>query len=129
VPGAAWFRVVPRGAVERRKAQCSVVPSANSPEKRLLSRLAHFVSIPSRKEKRMKKLLLFASILALALAGCQKKEEPKPAEPPKAEAPAPAPAAPAAPAADAKDGAAPAAAPAADAKDGKDAAPGDPAKK
>jgi hypothetical protein len=84
---------------------------------------------PLKKGNRMKKSLLFASFLALALAGCQKKEEPKPAEPPKAEASAPAPAAPAAPAADAKDGAAPAAAPAADAKDGKDAAPADPAKK
>jgi len=87
------------------------------------------VSIPSGKEKRMKNSLLLASLVALALVGCQKKEEPKPAEPPKAEAPAPAPAAPPAPAADAKDGAAPAAAPAGDAKDAKDAAPADPAKK
>lgn len=43
----------------------------------------------------MKKSLLIASLLALALAGCQKKEEAKPAEAPKAEAPAAAPAAPA----------------------------------
>jgi uncharacterized lipoprotein YehR (DUF1307 family) len=45
----------------------------------------------------MKKSLLFAAMLAIALAACGKKEEAKPAE-----APAAAPAAPAAPAADAK---------------------------
>ena len=71
----------------------------------------------------MKKSLLIASLLALALAGCQKKEEAKPAEAPKAEAPAAAPAAPApenkdaaAPAPENKDAAAPAAAPAEPAK-------------
>ncbi len=45
----------------------------------------------------MKKSLVFAAMLAIALAACGKKEEAKPAE-----APASAPAAPAAPAADAK---------------------------
>lgn len=56
----------------------------------------------------MKKSLVLAAMLAIALAACGKKEEPKPVEAPAA---APAAAAPAAPAADA-----PAAAPAADAK-------------
>ena len=59
----------------------------------------------------MKKSLVFAAMLAIALAACGKKEEAKPVEAPAAapaapaaEAPAaaPAPAAPAAPAADAK---------------------------
>ena len=55
----------------------------------------------------MKKSLLFAAMLAIALAACGKKEEAKPVEAapaaPAAEAPAAAPAAPAAaPAADAK---------------------------
>ncbi|QWD95735.1 hypothetical protein [Polynucleobacter sp. MG-6-Vaara-E2] len=55
----------------------------------------------------MKKSLVFAAMLAIALAACGKKEEAKPAEAPAApaaEAPAAAPAAPAAeaPAADAK---------------------------
>ena len=58
----------------------------------------------------MKKSLVFAAMLAIALAACGKKEEPKPAEAPAAAAPA----APAAPAADA-----PAAAPAAPAADAK----------
>lgn len=53
----------------------------------------------------MKKSLVFAAMLAIALAACGKKEEAKPAEAPAAapaaEAPAAAPA-PAAPAADAK---------------------------
>ena len=53
----------------------------------------------------MKKSLVFAAMLAIALAACGKKEEAKPAEAPAAapaaEAPAAA-AAPAAPAADAK---------------------------
>ena len=59
----------------------------------------------------MKKSLVFAAMLAIALAACGKKEEVKPAE-------APAAAAPAAPAAEAPAAAAPAApaAPAADAK-------------
>ena len=58
----------------------------------------------------MKKSLVFAAMLAIALAACGKKEEAKPAAP-AADAPA---AAPAAPAADA-----PAAAPAAPAADAK----------
>ena len=58
----------------------------------------------------MKKSLVFAAMLAIALAACGKKEEAKPDEAPAAaapaapaaDAPAAAPAAPAAPAADAK---------------------------
>jgi predicted small lipoprotein YifL len=54
----------------------------------------------------MKKSLVLAAMLAIALAACGKKEEAKPVEAPAAapaaEAPAAAPAAPAAPAADAK---------------------------
>ena len=49
----------------------------------------------------MKKSLVFAAMLAIALAACGKKEEAKPAEAPAAAPAAPA-AAPAAPAADAK---------------------------
>ena len=64
-----------------------------------------------KRKLQMKKSLVFAAMLAIALAACGKKEEAKPAEAPAAapaapaaEAPAaaPAPAAPAAPAADAK---------------------------
>lgn len=53
----------------------------------------------------MKKSLVFAAMLAIALAACGKKEEPKPVEAAPAAAPAPAAEAPAAapaPAADAK---------------------------
>ena len=51
----------------------------------------------------MKKSLVFAAMLAIALAACGKKEEAKPAEAPAAAPAAEAPAAaPAAPAADAK---------------------------
>ena len=53
----------------------------------------------------MNKSLVFAAMLAIALAACGKKEEAKPAAAPAApaaEAPAAAPAAPAAPAADTK---------------------------
>ena len=51
----------------------------------------------------MKKSLVFAAMLAIALAACGKKEEAKPVEAAPAAAPAAeAPAAPAAPAADAK---------------------------
>jgi predicted small lipoprotein YifL len=60
-----------------------------------------------KRKLQMKKSLVFAAMLAIALAACGKKEEAKPAEAPAApaaEAPAAAPAAPAAeaPAADAK---------------------------
>jgi predicted small lipoprotein YifL len=61
-----------------------------------------------KRKLQMKKSLVFAAMLAIALAACGKKEEAKPAE-----APAAAPAAPAA------DAAAPAAAPAAPAADAK----------
>jgi predicted small lipoprotein YifL len=63
-----------------------------------------------KRKLHMKKSLVFAAMLAIALAACGKKEEAKPAEAPAA--------APAAPAADAAKDAAPAApaAPAADAK-------------
>jgi predicted small lipoprotein YifL len=60
-----------------------------------------------KRKLQMKKSLVFAAMLAIALAACGKKEEAKPAEAPAA--------APAAPAADAAKDAAPAA-PAADAK-------------
>ena len=59
----------------------------------------------------MKKSLVFAAMLAIALAACGKKEEAKPAEAPAA--------APAAPAAEAPAAEAPAAAPAAPAADAK----------
>ena len=70
-----------------------------------------------KRKLQMKKSLLLAAMLAIALAACGKKEEAKPAEAPAApaaEAPAAAPAADAA-----KDAAAPAAAPAAPAADAK----------
>jgi hypothetical protein len=67
----------------------------------------------SKRKLQMSKSLVFAAMLAIALAACGKKEEAKPAA-----APAAAPAAPAAeaPAAAPAAPAAPAAAPAADAK-------------
>ncbi len=102
----AWQASLKRGA--------SAMPAASNQAATAATGQVSEVSGP-----RVTRSLLIASLLAVALAACGKKEEPAPAPAPAAEAPAaPAPAAPAAdaaaPAAPAADAAAPAA-PAADA--------------